>query len=76
MGLDFDTGLFTVSRRHKKKQQELLSLLLWDPDGKLPRQHDHTASRWFFLSGPALTQRISLVFSDLGNITRDTFSHG
>lgn len=62
-----------MSRKNREKQQELLSLPLLDPDGKLPQQHDHTASRWFFLAGPAFTQWISLGFSDLGNITRDAF---
>lgn len=47
-----------------------------NPDGKLPWQQDHAASRWLFLAGPALTQRISSGFSDLGNITRVAFSHG
>lgn len=65
-----------MSRKNREKHQELLSLPLQGPDGKLPQQYDHTASGWFFLAGPALTQRISLGFSDLANITRDAFSHG
>lgn len=80
-GLDLNIGVFLVSReltKNREKQQELifLPLPLWDPDGKLPWQHDHAASRRPFLAGPALTQQISLGFSDLGNITRVTFSHG
>lgn len=80
-GLDLNIGVFLVSgefSKNREKQQKLifLPLALRDPDGKLPWQHDHTASRRPFLAGPALTQQISLGFSDLGNITRVAFSHG
>lgn len=67
-----------MSSKKREKQQELLSLPLplGDHGGKLPQHHDHATSGWLVFAGPALTQRISLGFSDLGNITRVAFSHG
>lgn len=72
-GLDLDVGVFLVSSKNREKQQELRS-----PTGPWQKTASATctASRWLFLAGPALTQRISLGFSDLGNITRVAFSHG
>lgn len=66
----------SVQQALRKTAGAALPLPWWDPDGKLPWQHEHTASGQLFLAGPTLTQRISSGFSDLGSITRVTFSHG
>lgn len=70
-GLDLDTGLFIVSRRNRKAAGALLC-----PYGTL-MENCLSNMTVLPLDGFSLQDwRISLGFSDLGNITRDTFSHG